>query len=39
MRNTADGSISQEAARLLEILALEPIELNLFRGANEDRLG
>ncbi len=39
MKAQADGSISEEAARLLEILALEPIELNLFRGANEDRLG
>ncbi len=39
MKGKADGTISEEAARLLEILALEPIELNLFRGANEDRLG
>ncbi len=39
MKDEAGGSVSEEAARLLEILALEPIELNLFRGANEDRLG
>ena len=37
MNETA--KIGEEARRLLEILALEPIELNLFRGANEDRLG
>ena len=28
-----------QATHLLEILTLEPIELNLFRGGNEDRLG
>jgi len=39
MKETTGGLASAEADRLLEILALEPIELNLFRGANEDRLG
>jgi acyl-CoA thioesterase-2 len=30
---------SSEAKQLLSVLALEPIETNLFRGANEDRFG
>jgi acyl-CoA thioesterase-2 len=33
------GVVSDEAARLLQVLALEPIESNLFRGANEYRDG
>ena len=31
--------MSQEARMLLDVLELEPIELNLFRGRNEDRDG
>ena len=34
--NTNHGA---EAKQLLSVLALEPIETNLFRGTNEDRLG
>ncbi len=34
-----EGREGRQAEHLLEILKLETIELNLFRGANEDRLG
>jgi acyl-CoA thioesterase II len=36
---SATAPSDAQAIHLLEILTLEPIELNLFRGGNEDRLG
>src|SRR4051794_33520515 len=37
MNDTDTGA--DQSKQLLNVLALEPIELNLFRGSNEDRLG